>query len=178
MLHDFGIAGAFYSGEPQKKEDKESDKKKEGGKQPHLVLLKEIPETAARAKVAVVDDDEAVILYLDNYLSRRGFSVKSFQTPDAALKLLEQESDRIGPDHPPFDLVLVDMRMPKLDGLAFAKRVSEWFPKLPIVFITAYGSIETAVAAIRQGATDYIEKPLSLHKLETILESVFAKKQD
>lgn len=147
----------------------ESEKTRRGKK--HLYVVE--PEAAPKRRVAVIDDDEAVTLYLNEFLSRKGYSVNSFQSPAAALKYIETKYGSDASKEPPFDLVLVDFKMPELDGLTLAKNVKMYFPAMPVVLITAYASIEGAVKAVQQGVFDYIEKPISTKRLDSILENIF-----
>lgn len=139
----------------------------------HLYVVQ--PEQALKRRIAVIDDDEAVTLYLNEFLTKKGYQVNTFQSPAAALKYVESRYGDNPSKESPFDLVLVDFKMPELDGLTLAKNVRMYFPAMPVVLITAYASIEGAVKAVQQGVYDYIEKPISVKRLDAILESVFGE---
>ncbi len=111
--------------------------------------------------LALIDDDEAILMYLRTYLEQRGFGVRAYQSAEAALRAFEDKMH--------CDLVLVDFRMPAANGLEITKKLRAKFPAVPVVLMTAYASIEGAVAAMREGASDYIEKPVSLDKLDAVI---------
>lgn len=96
-------------------------------------------------KLLFIADDVASCEVVDETLTRRGFEV-TIATSGA----LEQNE---------FDVVLSDLRMPGMSGLELCRRLHGRWPQLPVVLVTAFGSIETAVTAIRAGAYDFITKP-------------------
>jgi two-component system response regulator FixJ len=112
-------------------------------------------------RVALVDDDEAVLDSLQLYLSRKGLALACFSTADAFLS----ERDRIGR----VDCVVADVRMPGLSGLDLVRHLAGDDTAPPIVLITGHGDIDMAVAAIKLGADDFIEKPFDEARL---LESI------
>jgi two-component system response regulator HydG len=112
-------------------------------------------------KVLVVDDDEQLAGLISLQLRHRGFSVTTVPSVDAALGRLEQELP---------DVLVSDLQLGGLSGIDLCRRVVERYPELPIVLITAHGSIERAVAAIRAGAYDFISKPLDFAALALTLE--------
>ncbi|WP_095977761.1 sigma-54-dependent transcriptional regulator [Melittangium boletus] len=107
-------------------------------------------------RVLLVDDDPSMVELLQARLTRRGFTVTSLTDPHAALPLVRQE---------PFDVVLTDLNMQGLSGTELCERVVANLPDLPVVVVTAFGSMETAVAAIRAGAYDFITKPVEMDAL-------------
>ena len=112
------------------------------------------------AEVLVVDDQELMRLSLDEALSRAGYRVTTAADGQAALDLVDGRA---------FEVVVTDLKMPKLDGLALTRRLSERCPETPIIVITAHGSIETAVEAMRRGAFDYIQKPFEADEIELVV---------
>ena len=74
-------------------------------------------------------------------------------------------------DDPP-DLIISDIQMPGMDGIAFLKAVRERFPDLPVILMTGYATVETAVAALRSRAYDYLKKPVQLQELQACLERI------
>ncbi len=107
--------------------------------------------------ILVVDDDENMRTALGEALARGGYSVDL--AADAAGGLLKLEAGE-------YRLVVADIRMPKKGGLEFLDEVKALRPALPVVLITAYGTVDTAVAAMRKGADDYMLKPFSAETLE------------
>jgi two-component system response regulator FixJ len=112
-------------------------------------------------RVALVDDDAAVLDALQLYLTRQGLVPASFLSADAFLS----ERHRVGS----FDCVVADVRMPGTNGLDLVSRLADEGSAPPVVLITGHGDIEMAVAAIKLGAADFIEKPFDEARL---LESI------
>lgn len=117
-------------------------------------------ETKLPGRILVVDDDQALCELLVEDLSRRGHTLKSALRVDAARELLHQEE---------FDVVLTDLNMPGTSGLDFCAELQENRPDLPVVIMTAFGSLETAIAALRAGAYDFVTKPVDLDLLSISL---------
>ena len=108
------------------------------------------------ASILVVDDEEAIRTSLRSILEDEGYEVSVAANGVEALKIY-------GTDPP--DLMILDIWMPEMDGLETLRRVKEFVPATQIMMISGHGSIETAVKAIKLGAYDYIEKPLSLENV-------------
>jgi len=106
--------------------------------------------------ILVVDDEPAILNSLTKILEDEGYQVQVAKSGGETLKL-------ISTDLP--DLVLLDIWMPEMDGLETLKRIREVSPRLQVMMMSGHGSIETAVKAIKLGAYDYIEKPLSLENV-------------
>jgi len=107
-----------------------------------------------RATVAIVDDEPAMLRMLDRMLSLLGFDRLVFDTPEALLAFAEQEPDR-------FDVVLTDLNMPSTNGLALLSLLRRHHPDLPVVLMTGDATVDSAVAAMKSGAFDYLVKPLT-----------------
>lgn len=110
--------------------------------------------------VLLVDDDKSMCELLEAGLQRRGFTVAWRTNAEAALALLAEQE---------FDAVVTDLNMPGFNGLQFCERVGQNRPDIPVVVITAFGSLEAAVAAIRVGAYDFITKPFEVDALTLTL---------
>ncbi len=110
-----------------------------------------------RGRILVVDDESGIRSSLKGILEDEGFGVVEAESGERGLELLDA-GDSV-------DLVFLDIWLPGLDGLAVLARIREDRPDLPVVMISGHGTIETAVAAIKHGAFDFIEKPLSLDKV-------------
>jgi two-component system nitrogen regulation response regulator NtrX len=108
------------------------------------------------ATLLVVDDEPQILQAVSGILQDEGFEVLTAPDGEAALK-------RVGEDAP--DLVLLDIALPGMDGLEVLDRLKRQFPTLPVVMISAYGSVENAVKATRLGAYDFIEKPPHADKI-------------
>ncbi|MFZ5894579.1 MAG: sigma-54-dependent transcriptional regulator [Myxococcota bacterium] len=101
-------------------------------------------------RVLVVDDDAAVAQVLAALLTQAGFDALRAESGEKALALLEQR---------PVDVIVSDVRMPGLDGMALLQRVREGWPDVPVILLTAHASVSLAVEAMKAGAHDFIEKP-------------------
>jgi two-component system response regulator HydG len=113
-----------------------------------------------RPRVVVVDDDESLRTVLEIELERMGFRVEVHATAEQlAVKLAEH----------PADVLVLDLRLPGIPGMEALASVLAADPDLPVVVFTAHGSVETAVAAMRQGAFDFLTKPVALDVLEQTL---------
>jgi two-component system nitrogen regulation response regulator NtrX len=108
------------------------------------------------AKILLVDDEASIRMALKEILEYEGHTV--IESPDAlaAIKAVGQET---------FDLIISDIKMPKMDGLEFLSKVKELGIDAPIVMITGHGTIDTAVESIKKGAFDFIQKPLDLNRI-------------
>ncbi|MGV3619627.1 MAG: sigma-54-dependent transcriptional regulator [Archangium sp.] len=112
-------------------------------------------------RVLLVDDDANLTSTLELGLAQRGYRVVTAQRADIALTQLNTED---------VDVVLTDLNMPGLGGLEFAERVAQSHPDTPIIVLTGFGSYESAVAAIRAGAYDFLSKPAKLDSIVIALE--------
>ena len=117
------------------------------------------PATAT-GRLLVVDDDSSMCETLATAMTRRGFTVTSCLSPLEALQLLDDQD---------FDVVLTDLHMEGMDGLAFCERVLAKRPDIPVVVLTAFGTLDNAVAAIRVGAYDFVTKPFDVEILRIAL---------
>ena len=121
----------------------------------------------SRARVLVVEDEANQRDMLAALLARSGYEVVCAEDGSAALSRLEAER---------FDVVLSDQRMAGVDGLALLARLREHEPELPVVLMTAYGSVAEAVEAMRRGAADYLTKPFQREELLLVLERVLRRR--
>ncbi|HBT97425.1 MAG TPA: two-component system response regulator [Desulfobulbaceae bacterium] len=115
--------------------------------------------------ILVVDDDTAHRNILRVLLQEWGYATKEAVDGEMAVALCKER---------PFDLVLMDVRMPKKTGLEALKEIKIHNPALPVLIMTAFSDIEAAVEAIKSGAYDYLTKPLDFEKLKVVLRNVFA----
>lgn len=119
------------------------------------------------ARILIADDDEVSCQLFAETLESDGFTVEQVTSGEAALARLDAET---------YDLLLIDVRMPGTSGLAVTRIAHEKFPALPIVVMTAFGSIDTAVEAIHEGAFDFVSKPMNLAEIKTILSRALAQR--
>ena len=116
--------------------------------------------TAASPLLLIVDDDQVARELLAETLCREGYRVRVAGGGEEALGLAGAE---------PFDMALVDLRMPDLDGLAVLKQLAMIQPDLPVVILTAFATIETAIAAVNAGAFDYLSKPFRMEEIKLVV---------
>ena len=116
-----------------------------------------------RFQVMVVDDERTQLEFVGGFLRKAGFEVALMESAAGALERFRRE---------PFDLVLTDQRMPEMSGADLLKQCRGVDPEAAVIIMTAYGSIETAVSAMKEGATDYLTKPLNLEELLLRIERV------
>ena len=116
--------------------------------------------TAASPLLLIVDDDQVARELLAETLGREGYRVRVAGGGAEALGLAGAE---------PFDMALVDLRMPDLDGLAVLKQLAMIQPDLPVVILTAFATIETAIAAVNAGAFDYLSKPFRMEEIKLVV---------
>lgn len=107
-------------------------------------------------RVIVVDDEKNQREMLSGFLARKGYNVASADSAESALELLSHKSFEIG---------LFDMKMTGESGLELLKRTREKYPDMQVIMITAFGTVDTAVEAMRSGAYDYLSKPINLDEL-------------
>ncbi|HID01858.1 MAG TPA: response regulator [Desulfobacterales bacterium] len=109
-----------------------------------------------QAKVLLVDDEEDFIESLSNRLEVRGLTVSTSTRGKDALDLLHDQK---------FDVVVLDLSMPGMDGLEVLKKMKEESPETEIIMLSGHGTIQTSTEAIKLGAEDFLEKPIDLPKL-------------
>jgi len=108
------------------------------------------------ADILIIDDEKAIRKTLTEILSFEGYKLDEASDGEEGLKKFKEKT---------FDLVLCDIKMPKLDGIEFLQKAGEINPDIPIIMISGHGNIETAVEAVKKGAYDYISKPPDLNRL-------------
>ncbi len=114
-----------------------------------------------RGKILIVDDEQMMCEMLEDDLKRHGFHPTSYLSAEKALDALKTES---------FDVLLTDMNLPDMNGIELCERVVTNRPDIPVIVITAFGSMETAIAAIRAGAYDFVTKPIDTEFLVLSLD--------
>ena len=117
--------------------------------------------------VLLIDDEQAQRISLERFLKRRGYVVHAAASGEEALDIVQRET---------IDLVLTDFRMPGLTGLDVLERVKELNPDIEVVVLTAYGNVDDAVAIMKQGAYDYLSKPVDLEELDALIGRVREKR--
>jgi DNA-binding NtrC family response regulator len=119
-----------------------------------------IEEGAAMPAILIVEDEAKMRRLLELNLGEEGFTTFSAGDAEAGLKLLSEHA---------IDLVVTDLKLPGMDGLEFLQTVKRQNAALPVVVMTAFGSVETAVEAMKAGASDYVLKPFSLAEMRLVI---------
>lgn len=119
-----------------------------------------------KAKILIAEDEKTQRDLLEGFLKKEGFSVDAVANGREALQKLEGDF---------YDIALIDYKMPELDGLQTLREIRSLSPDLPVVMMTAYGTIETAVASMKEGALDYLTKPIDLDELLLIFQKVLER---
>ena len=117
-------------------------------------------------RILVVDDEEAQRQQLAGFLEKQGFSVKSAESGKDALVLCQESH---------FEVALLDLKMPGMDGIEFLKILKELNPEIQVIMMTAHGTVETAVEAMRMGAYHYVNKPINLDELKLNISKALEK---
>jgi two-component system response regulator HydG len=120
-----------------------------------------VPESKISGNILVVDDDQAHRTMLRTLLGGWGFSVEETDDGAGAIERVHEKS---------YDLVLMDVRMVEVSGLEALPEIKKFNPAIPIIIMTAYSSVETAVEALKKGAYDYLGKPLDFDELKLAIE--------
>jgi len=118
--------------------------------------------------ILVVDDDEAHRFMLRSMFTEWGWKVKEADDGTTAVAAVEEE---------PFDAVLMDIRMAQMDGMEALQRIHSYNPAIPVVIMTAYSSVDSAVEAIKKGAHDYLTKPLDFERLRLTMARALEHRQ-
>jgi two-component system, NtrC family, response regulator PilR len=118
------------------------------------------------AKILVLDDDQGMREFMEIMLTKEGYDVTSADSPMKAINLCRKTA---------YDLVITDLKMPKIDGIEFLKTIKDNRPETVVILITAYASGETAVNAMKEGAYDYVEKGGSIDELKQIVRQALLK---
>ena len=113
-----------------------------------------------KRRILVVDDEQQMRLAVAETLRRAGYETSEAASPPEALSIFKNSE---------FDLVVSDIRMPEMTGIEMLPRLKAMNPQVPVIMVTAYGTIEDAVEAMKRGASDYILKPFSPDHLEEVV---------
>jgi two-component system response regulator HydG len=113
-------------------------------------------------KILVVDDDPAFCLMLATFLGKKGFDSHQVNSGKACISALEKEK---------YHLIITDLRLPDLSGIEILKSVKNQYPEIPVILMTGYGEIRTAVQAIKMGAFEYVSKPVNPDEILMMVNS-------
>ena len=116
-------------------------------------------------RILLVDDEANVRTVFSDILKKESYIVKEAKDGPEAIKAIDEET---------FDLALVDLRMPRMDGIEVLEHIKKRKPEIPVIVYTGYGSITSAVEAMRKGAFDYLNKPFSPQQLKSNIKKALA----
>ncbi|MDH3603309.1 MAG: response regulator, partial [Candidatus Tectomicrobia bacterium] len=119
------------------------------------------------AKVLVVDDEAEMTTLLRTYLIHEGYEVDTASSAEAALTFLEDQD---------VDVVLTDLRMGEMSGLDLVRAIETTRPESRVILMTAFGDVETAIAAIKAGAFYFVTKPVKLPEVEVLLRQALTER--
>ncbi len=119
-------------------------------------------------KILIIDDDKSIRDTLNIFLSENGFKIITADSAEQGLDLLEKENP---------ELIICDLKLPKLSGLDVLKKLNEYDAAIPVIIMTAYGDSQTTIKSIQLGAYDYIEKPLDIDRLNVIIKRALEEKK-
>jgi DNA-binding NtrC family response regulator len=125
-------------------------------------------ETPVKSVILLVDDQDSIRFFLEKTLVQEGYEAHAAKNGLEAVELAQQ----VVPD-----LILLDLRLPDMDGIEVLKKIRGVFPEICVVMITAFGDIETAVEAMKQGAFDFVTKPINLDQLMIIIKRGLESRQ-
>jgi len=121
-----------------------------------------------KANILVVDDEEIVRESLQHWFQEEGYSVDAMEDAESALRVFEKDK---------YDLLLVDMKMPGMSGLDLLSKIKEIDDEVIFILITAFASVPTAIKALKEGAFDYITKPIDPEELSHIVDKAVNQQQ-
>jgi len=130
--------------------------------------LKRVEVPGARARILAVDDEGIVLDSFRRILVLEGYSVDTVENGPEALNLVQRHD---------YDFVFTDLKMPIMDGVDVVRGVKHLRPDVDVVVITGYATIETAVATMKDGATEYVQKPFSAEELSEFVNKLLVKRQ-
>ena len=119
-----------------------------------------------KARILIAEDEETQRDLLEGFLKKEGFFVDAVTNGREALQKLKGSF---------YDIALLDYKMPEMDGLQTLREIRKLYPELPVVMVTAYGTVETAVASMKEGSLDYLTKPIDLDELLLIFQKVIER---
>lgn len=120
-----------------------------------------------KGRVLVIDDEAIVRVSCKRVLEPQGYEVEVTERGADALRMLQERQ---------FDIVITDLLMPDMDGLEVLKRIKESWPEMPVIIITGYGTVSTAVQAVKLGAYDVVEKPFTPETILQVVERALKEK--
>ena len=120
-------------------------------------------------RILIVDDERSLREFLEIFLRKQGYEVIVAEGGGAATKLLDEGRE--------FDLVLTDLMMPEVNGMAVLEAVKDRYPDTQVLMMTAYATADTAIEAMKKGAFDYIQKPFKVDEIQVVIEKALTQRR-
>ncbi len=117
--------------------------------------------------ILIVDDEKEFLELMNNRMHKRGFTVVTANTGEKALELVAAEK---------FDAIVLDVKMPGIDGIETLRRIKSMHPDLPVLLLTGHASIEAAMTGVETGAVDYLLKPVPINDLIMRLRDIASRR--
>ena len=127
-----------------------------------------VPEKVPRARVLVVDDEADIRLSVGRVLGLLGYEVDLAESGEQALAMAERIS---------YDVALLDIRLPGMDGIELMRRVADACPAMAVILLTGYAALDSAIEAVRGGAVDYLRKPASVRQIGSAVATAVARRR-
>jgi DNA-binding NtrC family response regulator len=125
----------------------------------------------SKSKILIVDDEEALRFLLASELEAEAFTVQSAGDGDEAIEMIRKQKDR----GEKYDVILLDIKMPRVDGFEVLKFVKSSVPETKVIMLTAYADVKNAIESLRQGASDFVSKPYDLDDILTSINRALGK---
>jgi len=122
----------------------------------------------SNVQILIVDDEERFLTTTTKLMEKRGIKTKSATAGAEALRIIDES---------PVDVVILDVKMPGMDGVETLKRIKRHYPLIEVIMLTGHGSVDSAVKGLRMGAFDYVMKPCDIPDLLKKIEDAYIKKQ-
>jgi len=119
-------------------------------------------------RILIIDDEKSILDLLSVVFKKEGYKVETALSAKAALDFISNDD---------FDLILTDIKLPQMSGMKILKHIKDKDPEMPVVMITAYGTIKQAVEALKMGALDYVVKPFNMEELKIIVAQGLEKRR-
>lgn len=122
----------------------------------------------SNVQLLIVDDEERFLSTTTLLMEKRGIKTKSVSSGTEALRIIDES---------PVDVVILDVKMPGMDGVETLKRIKQNYPLIEVIMLTGHGSVDSAVKGLRMGAFDYVMKPCDIPDLVEKIEEAYSKKK-
>ncbi len=121
----------------------------------------------SNVQLLIVDDEERFLTTTTKLMEKRGINTKNASSGSEALRIIDES---------PVDVVILDVKMPGMDGVETLKRIKRNYPLIEVIMLTGHGSVDSAVKGLRMGAFDYVMKPCDIPDLLEKIEDAYTKK--